>query len=348
MKFRIGDKVKFLNDSGGGMVSEIVDQKIVKVMTNDGFELPVLARELIKSASDGNYEKEYSVTKKTISTSPEKQKVVETDYDSVFPENLPGNALKNLLLGFVPKGKDNAGISDIDLYLINDAAYGLVYLIGFQENVSWRYIKTGFLEPDTKLYLDTFNQSAISKIKTVHVQALFIGKGRYHPQQPLEKFIGLDNVRFYKESSFKENNYFHKKALILEVTENLTDKTDVSFGEELANAMMEKKQEQKKTDKSTLKQIETEEVDLHIEEITEDYAHLTPGEILDIQMKKFYSALDGGIINKAQKMVFIHGIGNGKLKFEVLKALDDKYPDLKYQDASFKEYGYGATMVYLA
>jgi dsDNA-specific endonuclease/ATPase MutS2 len=51
--------------------------------------------------------------------------------------------------------------------------------------------------------------------------------------------------------------------------------------------------------------------------------------------------------NKVRKMVFIHGVGNGKLKYELIKALNERYPDLVYQDASFKEYGYGATMVYL-
>jgi dsDNA-specific endonuclease/ATPase MutS2 len=50
---------------------------------------------------------------------------------------------------------------------------------------------------------------------------------------------------------------------------------------------------------------------------------------------------------KVKKVVFIHGVGQGKLKYEITRILHDKYPDLKYQDASFKEYGYGATMILL-
>ena len=30
-----------------------------------------------------------------------------------------------------------------------------------------------------------------------------------------------------------------------------------------------------------------------------------------------------------------------------MESIAEKYPDLKYQDASFKEYGYGATIVLL-
>ena len=84
---------------------------------------------------------------------------------------------------------------------------------------------------------------------------------------------------------------------------------------------------------------------LHIQELADDFANLSNAEILDIQMSRFTTALDGGIIAGTRRIVFIHGIGNGRLKHEILKTLDRKYPKLRYQDASFKEYGYGATMV---
>jgi dsDNA-specific endonuclease/ATPase MutS2 len=57
--------------------------------------------------------------------------------------------------------------------------------------------------------------------------------------------------------------------------------------------------------------------------------------------------LEGAIKSKVKRIVFIHGVGNGKLKFELRKLLDTTYAKLRYQDASFKEYGYGATLVML-
>ena len=48
MRFKIGDKVKFLNESGGGVVKAIIDSKLVKIETDDGFEMPVMITELIK------------------------------------------------------------------------------------------------------------------------------------------------------------------------------------------------------------------------------------------------------------------------------------------------------------
>ncbi len=44
-------------------------------------------------------------------------------------------------------------------------------------------------------------------------------------------------------------------------------------------------------------------------------------------------------------MVFIHGVGAGTLKNELRKSLTKDYPQLYFQDASFKEYGFGATMI---
>ena len=89
------------------------------------------------------------------------------------------------------------------------------------------------------------------------------------------------------------------------------------------------------------------EIDLHITEILDDHRGMSNGEILQVQLDRFTTSLEGASKTDQKKIVFIHGLGNGKLKFEVRKLLNTKYSHLKYQDASFKEYGYGATMVYL-
>jgi len=90
-----------------------------------------------------------------------------------------------------------------------------------------------------------------------------------------------------------------------------------------------------------------EEIDLHIESIVDDHSNMSNGEIINTQMARFTTALEGARIGKTKKIVFIHGIGNGKLRYELRKTLDNKYPDLQYNDASFAEYGFGATMVIL-
>jgi len=55
--------------------------------------------------------------------------------------------------------------------------------------------------------------------------------------------------------------------------------------------------------------------------------------------------MEENLKNKGQKIVFIHGIGNGTLKHELRRQLNTRYKKHNFQDASFREYGFGATMV---
>jgi dsDNA-specific endonuclease/ATPase MutS2 len=70
-------------------------------------------------------------------------------------------------------------------------------------------------------------------------------------------------------------------------------------------------------------------------------------EMLEVQLGRFRNELETAIANGTRRIVFIHGIGNGTLKQELRKELSTKYKKYYFQDASFKEYGYGATMVIL-
>jgi len=47
MKFRLGDRVKYLNEHGGGVVSKIVSSNMVYVKDADGFEIPTMTNELV-------------------------------------------------------------------------------------------------------------------------------------------------------------------------------------------------------------------------------------------------------------------------------------------------------------
>lgn len=95
------------------------------------------------------------------------------------------------------------------------------------------------------------------------------------------------------------------------------------------------------------KRDEMEVVDLHAEEVLGSTEGLSSGEIITAQLARFTFTLDTLVSSKKRgKIVFIHGVGKGKLKFEMLKILKTDYKKMDYQDASFKEYGYGAIIVY--
>ena len=43
----IGDKVNFLNAVGGGIVTKIIDSRMVMVEVEEGFEIPCLTSDLV-------------------------------------------------------------------------------------------------------------------------------------------------------------------------------------------------------------------------------------------------------------------------------------------------------------
>ena len=90
----------------------------------------------------------------------------------------------------------------------------------------------------------------------------------------------------------------------------------------------------------------TAEVDLHIEELVEDYASLDKEQMLNIQMQYAIRCLNEAIIENVNTIIFIHGVGQGVLKNELCRELD-KYKGLHYFDAPMAKYGVGATQVYI-
>ncbi|MBM3436997.1 MAG: hypothetical protein FJY07_12365, partial [Bacteroidetes bacterium] len=52
MKFKVGDKVKFLNERGGGIISKVISPGMVNVAIEDGFDIPVMISEIIKIESE--------------------------------------------------------------------------------------------------------------------------------------------------------------------------------------------------------------------------------------------------------------------------------------------------------
>ena len=88
------------------------------------------------------------------------------------------------------------------------------------------------------------------------------------------------------------------------------------------------------------------EVDLHIHQLTNSSRGMSHHEMLNLQMDTAKRQLEFAIRKRIQKVVFIHGVGEGVLK-EELKYLFGRYENVKYYDADYQKYGLGATEVYI-
>lgn len=86
-------------------------------------------------------------------------------------------------------------------------------------------------------------------------------------------------------------------------------------------------------------------VDLHANSLLDTTAGMSSSDILSYQIEKFHEVLDKYKSEKGRRIVFIHGKGEGVLRHAIVHELQYKYKKYQYQDASFLEYGYGATQV---
>ncbi|WP_298488610.1 Smr/MutS family protein [uncultured Maribacter sp.] len=88
------------------------------------------------------------------------------------------------------------------------------------------------------------------------------------------------------------------------------------------------------------------EVDLHVHKLVKNFGNMSSYEKLNLQLETAKRQLEFAMRKRIQKVVFIHGVGEGVLK-EELGYLFRRYENLKYYDADYQKYGMGATEVYI-
>ena len=347
MQYNIGDKVRFLNDVGGGTIVKYIDKETVAVLNEDEFEIPVLIRELVP-VHTGDYDApkmtadDIAYHEKTkapeITAEPEDDFVKEDDSIYTF-------------LAFVPENQQKLTDSNVELYLINDSNYHSYYNIMIKFG-AFHVSHPGKIEANSKVLLKTFKKELLNDMDSLVAQCMYYKNEPHEVKPAVSKEIKLNPVKFFKESSFTENDFFYEKAYLITVFDEsgkVQQMPEISE-KEIKRAIQEKAESRRgnrprKFESSKRKEIR--EIDLHIHELLDDTTGLSNKEMLDVQITRFDEEINKAIKEKVKKIVFIHGLGNGTLKTEVRKELDRKYKKYRYQDASFKEYGFGATMVYL-
>ena len=87
-------------------------------------------------------------------------------------------------------------------------------------------------------------------------------------------------------------------------------------------------------------------VDLHINQLVRSTRGMENHDILNLQLETAKRRLEAAIQQRIQRIIFIHGVGEGVLKIE-LEYLFKRYDGIKYYDANYQKYGHGATEVYI-
>ena len=363
MNVKVGDKVRFLNDVDGGTVVKIIDRQSVMVLNDDDFEVPTPVSELvvIESAADsrlrGSSTENKSEKPKSQSVTPATDEQEESEsapvsltdifYPMVATDKDNADYLREYL-AFVPKSKQQG----FDLYLINDSNYNVLYsIVATDADEQSQSEAVGVLEANTKVQFTSLAMDSVNLIPAYTFHLTFYRKGNFKIKEPLSRTIELNPVKFYKEVSFVKNEFFDKNAMMIALidehaaADSIENMTDKDFKKIMTEKLKGERTEHKEFKSGKAIQSQIVEVDLHIHELLDDFRGLSNSEILEIQMRKFREELENAMRKGVKKIVFIHGVGAGVLKLEIRKELDRMKKKLDYQDASFKEYGYGATLV---
>ena len=168
-------------------------------------------------------------------------------------------------------------------------------------------------------------------------------------KSPVAVEYRLDTTKFYKLHTFRESLYFDEPSWCIDLVKNdVPMRPMVLDATDLERAMKMKKQVDTPVRKPVTRHDDKPgivEVDLHASALLDTTAGLSNSDILNYQLDKVRETLDQYRHAKGRKIVFIHGKGEGVLRNALLKEIRDKYKNCTCQDASFREYGFGATMV---
>lgn len=375
-KLKVGDTVRYLNSKGGGIVRRIVG-KVAWVEGEDGFELPTPIHECVVVNEKDTFIPAYRTPQEikeeeqrrkearlgaqsTLSKAPQTSVTAATPPPAhLFLPERPEGELISLYLAWLPEDYATFSNGDMECYLINDSNYNLFFTYSLaQNNGSYRLVASGEIERDTKLLIDTFSLSELNERERIHIAIIPYKKGRkYILKEPYSIDLKPDGVKFFKRHCFTDNAFFDEDALLV----SLVEKDKQKGGREevspslLKEALESKKFQAEKEHKNgnaehkmpaRKKPSNTPiEIDLHASQLLTTTQGMSPTDLLKHQLDEFHKVMKEHINHKGQKIVFIHGKGEGVLRKAILDELKRKYPKASAQDASFQEYGFGATLV---
>lgn len=376
---KIGDKVRFLSETGGGKVAGFQGNNIVLVEDEDGFQIPTPVSDVVVVEQD-----DYTMGKMIAAKMDAKQQAEahaatelrndsrsiksilndhETDTDMTVDEydasdreityRAParerdgGNKL-NACLAFVPIDIKEVTNTRFETYMVNDSNYYLHFTYLVAEGNAWTLKAEGEVEPNTKLFIEEFGRDALGNMGRIAVQMTAYKKDKPFLLKPaIDVQMRIDPVKFYKLHVFEENDFFEQPALLFHIVQNDEVARPLVVDSHRLKEQMYK-EETVVTDKAkkvNRKDDGTLVVDLHADEVLETTAGMNAADILHYQLDVFKKTMEEHKKCRGQKIVFIHGKGEGVLRQALLQELKYRYKNCTWQDASFREYGYGATQV---
>ncbi len=314
MNFNLGDFVRFVDERREGYITRIINEQMIAVTDDDGFEIPVLASKVTRVHGH--------------SSSPEaKHEAGEQKPPSVAEFKTTGIYLA------VADARHKGSV--VHFHLVNESSYQLLATVISEKQGKFKGEFAGIIDPQLAVKVYSASLNELDLWPEFQIQLLLYSK------QP--NFIPAGPIllkRKFRAKDFSGNKkmvpLINQQAWLIEL-----DKPGLIIDpQKLKESFFKPASEKLAVEKPA------SEIDLHIEKLRDDHQFLNSAEILDLQLQHFQKALDAAIVHKLPSIIFIHGTGNGVLRHEIHKTVS-KHPQVKtFMDARREKFGYGATEVF--
>lgn len=289
------------------------------------------------------------------------------------PETDYGDEI-TLSLAFEPSDLKKLSQASFNAVLVNDSNYALSFIFAGKayDSHDWHLIYKGEVEANELIDLASFDHSTLGGIESVCLQAVAFKSMKPFELRPTINIARrLDLTKFHKLHCFRAGRYFDDPVLEFpmltegrpagsvaktsEVSIEEAEKAYTGSLEALKGKYTVKGDDNMRGGKGgTRKQNPAENphkllplirVDLHMDALTDTLAGMSNSDMLNMQLDTVRRTMQEHCRRIGQKIVFIHGKGEGVLRKAVMTLLRKEYPSAELQDASFREFGFGATLV---
>jgi len=336
MKFQAGDRVLLLHSNEEGEVVEIINDKMVMVDV-DGVQFPVYTDQI-----DFPYFKRFSeqtAARKKAERAPHK-----TYIDNVKPEKTIGRYRvgNGAWLAFLPLYEKQVLEEDVierfRIYLINQTADALQFDYHMYSG-SETFNLVNQLASNADFYLHDMAFEALND------QPKFtFGFSLVQPDRNRATHFDC-TLKIRARTLFKRIEEMHAKnepTLSFQLFEHYP-------GREAEPPPASREAPGNLYDASRARQhLEPAKtvVDLHIEKLTDSWAHLSNFEILTWQLNAFEKYYHLAVAHRQPQLTVIHGIGTGRLKEEIHAFLKGKKEVGSFVNQYHPAFGYGATEIF--
>jgi hypothetical protein len=336
MKYEVGDKIIVLHSDEEGKVIELINDKMVMIEVR-GVKFPAYMDQI-----DFPYFKMF--TQKKIF----EKKKIHIDHVKKEKPAIRKKIADGVFLNFIP-------IFDKDIFDDDVVEKVKVFLINYnEEDYQFKYDLVFDGESHFEL------KSEVRGLTDFYLHDIEFEDLSAGPSFEFEFSLSKENK---KKAPFFESMVKLRGKQLFKKLEELQTKNEPSFSMEVfvhyPDKVAEEKMDLSKLGNAGFRIYEVSKakeylqparsvIDLHIEKLTDNPEHLSNYEMLNLQLNTFEKYFELSVLNKANTLIVIHGIGEGKLRTEIHERLKQKSNVKSFVNQYHSLYGYGATEIYFS